>query len=114
MTEQTQITFRHMSASDSLRKLVDEKIDKVVGRFPDAGDFHIVVDCAAPAKKRKGSTCLVRIEVTVAREAGRIASEVTHQDAYTGVREAFQHLTRQIEHRVDRHAEGPTAAVRSA
>jgi ribosomal subunit interface protein len=93
-----------MSASDSLRKLVDEKIDKIIARFPDAGDFRVVVDCGAAVKRRKGSTCLVRVELTVATPPGRIESEVKHESAYTGVREVFQNLTRQIEHRVDSHA----------
>jgi hypothetical protein len=38
---------------------------------------------------------------------------VTHESAYTAIREAFQHLTRQIEHRIERHAQGTSTTTSS-
>lgn len=100
----TQITFRHMSASDSLRELIQEKLEKLMTRFPDACDCHVVVDCAPPTKHRQGDLYLARVELTIGRAHLRIAAEASNEDAYVGMREAFQNLARQIEHRVQRRA----------
>ena len=95
MAEPLQITFRHMESSDALRELANEKLRKLQSHHPDAINCHVVVDAAG--SHRKGNECITHVELTVGGQHTRIAAEATHEDAYTGMRHAFENLKRQIE-----------------
>jgi ribosomal subunit interface protein len=96
-----QITFRHMPASDALRQLASEKYEKLKSHYSDALDCHVVVDFVS-AQHRKGNDTTTHVELTIGRQHTRLYAEATHEDAYAGMRQAFESLKRQIEHRVER------------
>ena len=99
MSPQLQITFRHMEASDPLRQLAEEKLAKLRAQFPDAVDCHVVIDCPSQSHHRKGNDFVTHVEVTIGRQHVRVAAEAAHEDAYAGMRQAFENLRRQIDSR---------------
>jgi ribosomal subunit interface protein len=104
MAERLQITFRHMSASDSLRELAEEKLAKLQVRYPDILDCHVVVEVSPASRHRKGALCTTHVEVTLGRQHVRIAAVSSHAEAAAGMRDAFENIRRQIESRVERRA----------
>lgn len=104
MAEPLQITFRHMSTSDSLRELAEEKLRKLEVRYPDILGCHVVVEVNPASRNRKGSLCTTHVEVTLGRQHVRISAMSSHADAAAGMREAFENIRRQIETRVERRA----------
>lgn len=97
-----QVTFRHMESSEPLRQLAEEKLAKLRSHFPDAMDCHVVIDSPAQGHHRKGNEFVTHVEVTVGRQHTRISAEASHEDAYAGMRQAFENLTRQIESKTKR------------
>lgn len=106
MTESLQITFRHMPASDSLRELASEKLAKLKAHYPDVLDCHVVIDRPLMAHHRKGHPCVTHVEATLGRQHVRLTAEASHDDAYAGLRQAFDNLRRQIETRVEQRRAG--------
>lgn len=90
-----QITYRHMTSSESLRIVAEEKFERVQAHFQEPVRCHLVVDCCT-GHARKGDK--FEAHVTLALVTGDLHVEATgsHEQAATAVRRAFEHVERQL------------------
>lgn len=98
-----QITFRHMTSSETLRTVAEERFEKIQGHLRVTARCHLVVDnCAAHACK--GDHFVAHAELTVHELDLRIEANATHEQAATAVRRVFEHMERQLASRNGRNA----------
>lgn len=101
-----QITYRHMTSTDSLRSVAEEKFARLSAHFAGPVRCHLVVDCRTGHAK-KGEQFKVHADLTIGREDTRIDATVSHDQAACAVREVFARLDRQLASRKERRAEAP-------
>jgi len=101
-----QITFRHMTSSDALRTLAQEKFERLSTHYVGPVRCHLVIDCRT-GHARKGAQFTVHADLTIGREDTRIDATAAHTQAPSAVREVFALLDRQLASRQQRRAEGP-------
>ena len=106
-----QITYRHMSASDALRSLSQELLDKLHPHAHGAERCHLVIDCTG-ASHGRAARFSAHIDVSFGFADSLLHATSLHDDAPTAIREAFAHIERQI---VDqRHRRGDPHAHAAA
>jgi ribosomal subunit interface protein len=103
------ITFKGLAPSPALEERIQAKAAKL-DRFHDRiTSLHVLVE-AVHRQDQLGRLYSVRIDVAVpgkeifaSREAGH---EHEHEGVYVALRDAFDAVTRQLEHFTDRRANG--------
>jgi len=97
-----QITYRHMTSSDSVHDLASEKFAKISEYFDESTRCHLVVDCCS-GHARKEEQFVAHVELVVGAADLRIDATAAHELAATAVRKAFEHIERQV---ASRHGRG--------
>jgi ribosomal subunit interface protein len=98
-----QVTFRHISASESIDAYVNRKIAKLERIFDRIVSCHVAIE--APSKHHAhGANYHVRVQIAVPGEVIEVSrsheADSTRQDAYGAIDAAFDEAARQlIEHR---------------
>jgi len=101
-----QITYRHMTSTDSLREVAEEKFARLTSHFAGPVRCHLVIDCRT-GHARKGEQFTAHADLTIGREDTRIDATVSHAQAACAVREVFARLERQLTARQERRAAAP-------
>jgi len=108
---QPQITYRGLDHSPALDTRIAELCKKLEVSHPKMTRCHVVVD-ELDRHKSQGNVFEVRIDVHV--PGHEAASHGKHEDAYTAVNLAFEHMHRQLDEslrilrgEVKRHGESP-------
>ena len=94
------ITFRDIAHSEALETHIREKVARLEARFEALMGCHVSVEM--PHKHHhQGKLFNVRIDVQV--PGGEVvATHDAHEDVYVGLREAFDHIKRQLQTHTDR------------
>jgi ribosomal subunit interface protein len=101
MQEALQITFRDVPSSPSIEKRIRDRAAKLE-RFADRITSCRVVVGTPHRHQRKGYAYDVRIDLTLPGQEIVVNREATDSDLYVAIREAFEAVGRQIEHRIHR------------
>ena len=96
-----QITYRHMTSSDTLRLVAEEKFEKIQAHLRGTARCHLVVDSRA-GHARRGDQFIAHAELTVHELDLHIEANATHDHAATAVRKVFDHVERQLASRTGR------------
>ncbi|MDB4990139.1 MAG: Sigma 54 modulation protein / ribosomal protein [Myxococcaceae bacterium] len=94
-----QVTFRHMSASDALRSLAVELLDKLHVRAHGAERCHLVVDLVSRQPGHKPAQFTVHMEVSFGLHEAQFHASSTADDASDAIREVFASIERQLHDR---------------
>jgi len=102
-----QITFRHMTSSESLCAVAQEKFEKLGRHFNESVHCHLVIDCC-PGHVYKGDQFTAHVELTLGAADLRVDASAKHEQAATAVRRAFDHVERQL---MSRYGRGTVPAI---
>lgn len=91
-----QVTFRHMDASDALRTVAQEQLDKLHVRAHGTERCHLVVDLVSAQHDRKPAQFTVHVDVSFGFPDSLLHATSLHEDAAVAVREAFASVERQL------------------
>lgn len=90
-----QITYRHMTVSETLRAVAEEKYAKIQSHFQEPARCHLVVECCA-GHARRNDQFHAHAALTVNQLDLHLDATAAHEDAATAVRKVFEHMERQI------------------
>jgi ribosomal subunit interface protein len=92
----TKITYHGLDASDALTALIESRVAQLGELSGRIQSVRVVVD-APPQHHRHGRGCDIRVELHQARRGVIVGhSRVADDDAYHAVRDAFDHVRRQL------------------
>ena len=95
-----QVTFRHMTASDALRTVAQELLEKLHARTNGTERCHLVIDCVTADQERKPGQFTAHIDISFGTAGSLLHATSAQDDAAVAVREAFASIDRQlVEHR---------------
>ena len=99
-----QVTFRHMDASDALRTVAQESLDKLHTRSHGAERCHLVVDLVSAEHDRKPAQFTAHVDVSFGSRGSLRHASSLHADAAAAVRDAFASVERQLAPHHRRHS----------
>lgn len=99
------ITFHGMEPSEFIEKHLREKVDKLARFSERILGCHVTIEMPH-RHQHKGAAYRVNVALTYPK-AGIVASrspeaDHSHDDVYVAIRDAFEAVTRQLEHSVGR------------
>ena len=97
-----QITFRHMLSAESVRTIVEQKLDKLRAYVHGPAHCHVVVE-HRPCCTRRYEQYRARAELKTGGQP-RLDVSATHEHAGAAVRAAFELLERRLAGRTERAA----------
>lgn len=104
-TPQSEITFVHLPRSPALEAAIHRRIEHLTQYCADLHACRVVIE-QTQRHAHQGRPFEVRVDVTLnGREL--VANRSRHEDVYVAMRDAFDHLTRQLEDTVRRRRAGP-------
>jgi ribosome-associated translation inhibitor RaiA len=99
-----QVTFRHMDASDALRTVAQELLDKLHARSHGAERCHLVIDLVSAEHDRKPAQFTAHIDVSFGFPDSLLHASSMHEEASVAVRDAFASVERQLTTHHRRHS----------
>lgn len=102
---EVEIIFLHLPRSEAVEAAIRRRIEHLTQYCDDLHACRVVIDLAQ-RHTHQGRPFEVRVDLTLnGREL--VANRSRHEDVYVALRDAFDGLTRQLEHAVERRRAGP-------
>ena len=102
---EVEIIFLHLPRSEAVEAAIRRRIEHLTQYCDDLHACRVVIDLAQ-RHTHQGRPFEVRVDLTLnGREL--VANRSRHEDVYVALRDAFDVLTRQLEHAVERRRAGP-------
>ena len=105
MQDHLQITFRGMSPSSAIERLVRERAERLERVGSEIQRCHVVVD-QPHRHQHKGTSFCVRLDITTPRDEVVVTREpdgrCSHEPLQSAIRDAFDAAARQLETRTER------------
>ena len=108
-----QVTFRHMSASTSIRELATELLEKLQTRAHGAERCHLVIDRVSAQHDHKPALISAHLDVSFGFADSLFHASSEQPDAAEAVRDAFASIERQLTDHQKRHQAEARIDVRS-
>ena len=108
-----QVTFRHMSASTTLRALASELLEKLQTRAHGAERCHLVIDQIISAHDHKPAQFSAHVDISFGFPDSLFHASSVQTDAVEAVREAFANIERQLTDHQKRHQSEVRVDLRS-
>jgi len=108
-----QVTFRHMSASEALRAVAADLLEKLHARSHGTERCHLVIDRVTAKEDHKPAQFIAHVDISFGFPDSLYHATSIQGDAADAVGEAFTSIERQLTNRRQRHQTEARVDLRS-